>query len=234
LTSLAAQASPVCIDGFRHVPDILDALKAELNRELRPGRFVITGSTRHDALPLAAQAPTGRPHVLTPWPFSQGEIDGVREEFVGRLMADPAAAIAAAASAPVSETPREEYATRLVRGGFPLAVPRSEASRARRFDDHIRLCLERDVRDLRRLRQRARPPGLLEALAGQAAQVLNMAAAARRAGLDERTGEEYARLLEAVFLIHRVPAWGTTLRARGGARPEVHLVDSGVAAVCCV
>ncbi len=43
--------SPVCIDEYQHVPPMLDAIKAELNRELRPGRYVITGSTRYDALP---------------------------------------------------------------------------------------------------------------------------------------------------------------------------------------
>lgn len=43
----------VCIDEYQHVPAIVDAIKAELNRDLRPGRFVITGSTHYDALPTA-------------------------------------------------------------------------------------------------------------------------------------------------------------------------------------
>jgi uncharacterized protein len=37
--------SPVCIDEYQHVPAVLDAIKAELNREPRPNRYVITGST---------------------------------------------------------------------------------------------------------------------------------------------------------------------------------------------
>src|SRR5258705_7125285 len=35
----------VLIDEFQHVPELLDAIKAELNRDLRPGRFVLAGST---------------------------------------------------------------------------------------------------------------------------------------------------------------------------------------------
>ncbi len=50
------------IDEYQHVPEVLDTIKAELNRDLRPGRFVITRSTRYDALPLAAQSLTGRLH----------------------------------------------------------------------------------------------------------------------------------------------------------------------------
>jgi hypothetical protein len=36
--------------------------------------------------------------------------------------------------------------------------------------------------------------------------------------------------LESVFLIHRLPAWGTTLRSRVNRLPKAHAVDSGVGA----
>ncbi len=226
----ASARSPVLIDEYQRVPDVLDAIKAELNRDLRPGRFVLTGSTRHDALPAAAQALTGRLHVLAVLPFSQGEIVGVPEDFVDRLMNDPAATLADSLTRGLSQSTRGDYIRRVVVGGFPLAVGRSDSSRARWFDEYIRLTLERDALELRRLRLRAQLPRLFEALAAQTAQVLNMAAAGNRAGLEERTGEEYVKLLEALFLVHRLPAWGTTLRARAAARPKVHVVDSGVAA----
>ena len=67
---------PVCIDEFQHVLPILDAIKAELNRDLRPGRYLLTGSTRYATLPAASQSLTGRAHVMTVWPFSQGELRG--------------------------------------------------------------------------------------------------------------------------------------------------------------
>jgi predicted AAA+ superfamily ATPase len=41
---------PVLIDEFQHVPEILDAIKAELNTDTRPGRYVLTGSTRYSVL----------------------------------------------------------------------------------------------------------------------------------------------------------------------------------------
>jgi predicted AAA+ superfamily ATPase len=44
------------------------------------------------------------------------------------------------------------------------------------------------------------------------------------------TAEEHTRLLEDLFLIERLPAWGRTLRARTVASPKVHVIDSGVAA----
>lgn len=83
------------------------------------------------------------------------------------------------------------------------------------FADYVSLVVERDVMALSRLRQRA--------------QLLNVSEAARSVSLEASTAENYTQLLESVFLIHRLPAWGTTLGAKVGASPKVHMVDSGVA-----
>jgi predicted AAA+ superfamily ATPase len=220
--------SPVCIDEYQHVPAVLDAIKAELNRELRPGRYVITGSTRYDALPVAAQSLTGRLHLLTVWPLTQGEIYGVTESLLAALVDDP---VHAAPRGTVSATSRDEYVTRVAAGGMPIPLARrSAAARNRWFDDYVELVLERDVRELSRLRQRERLPALLQRLAAQTAGVLNVTKAAGEAGLDRTTAADYVKLLEAVFLIMRLPAWGTTVRARATSAPKVHIVDSGVAA----
>jgi hypothetical protein len=217
----------VCIDEYQHVPLVLDAVKAELNRDGRSGRFVLTGSARHEALPAAAQALTGRLHRLPVFPLSQGEIAGVQEDLLARLFVDEAGDLIGR----TSSTPREEYLGRIVAGGFPIPLTRDTvAGRSRWFDDYVRLTLERDVRELARVEQATVLPKLLERLAGQTGQVLNLARAAKSLHISERTADNYLRLLEAVFLVHRLSAWGTTLSSRAASRPKIHVVDSGVAA----
>ena len=225
-SAFAGAEPPVFFDEYQHVPAILDTIKAELNRDLRPGRFVLTGSTRYSSLPAAAQSLTGRLHVVTLWPLSQGEIDGTEERFAERLLTDPATLVTPAAST----TSRREYVDRLLRGGFPLAVLRKRgASRNRWFDDYLNLVIERDVAELSNIRQREKMPRLVAHLAGRTAQVLNVARLGAEVGIERSTAEHYVRLLEAAFVIHRLPAWGTTLRARASPKPKLHLVDSGVA-----
>jgi predicted AAA+ superfamily ATPase len=220
--------APVCIDEYQHVPAVLDAIKAQLNRELRPGRFMIAGSTRHDALPLAAQSLTGRLHLLTVWPLTQGEIEGARENLLQALLDDPEGA---APRGTVSTTSREQYLARVTAGGMPVPLSRpTTTGRSRWFDDYVRLVIERDVRELATLRRREQLPALLRRLAAQTGQILNVTSAAAEVGLDRATASDYVKLLEAVFLILRLPAWGTTLRARAAGAPKIHLVDSGVAA----
>ena len=221
-------AAPVCVDEYQRAPEVLDAIKARLNREgSLPGTAVITGSTRQDALPRTAQALTGRLHALTIWPLSQGEISGVTEDLLVALRDDPDRAVAAH---PTSATTRVEYVERVVAGGFPLALRRTGAARSRWFDDYATQSIERDALELARVRQRQILRELLARLAGRTGQVLDLTKASQGLAVDRTTIEQYTRLLEDLFLVQRLPAWGKTLRARAAARPKIHVVDSGLAA----
>jgi len=225
--AFVAGSRPVCIDEYQHEPLVLDAIKAELNRRGDPGRFILAGSARHQALPIAAQALTGRLHRLPVYPLSQGEMSHSDERFLASAVNGDMAELVGG----TSSTGREEYVDRVLGGGFPIPLSRpTAAGRTRWFNDYVRLTLERDVRELARIEQAAVLPRLLERLAGQTAQVLNVASAARDLRISERTADNYLRLLEAVFIVHRLPAWRKTLTSRAASRPKIHVVDSGIAA----
>lgn len=219
---------PVCIDEYQRAVELLDAIKARLNREgSEPGTAVLTGSTRHDAVPQTAQALTGRLHVLTILPLSQGEIEGRREDLLVELLADADGAVSAR---PASTSRRDDYVERVCAGGFPLALRREGRARARWFRDYVRLSVERDALEIGHVRQREVLRQLLNRLAGQTGQVLNVAGAATGLSASRATIDGYVRLLEDLYLVQRLPAWGKTLRARAAKTPKVHVVDSGLAA----
>jgi predicted AAA+ superfamily ATPase len=90
--------------------------------------------------------------------------------------------------------------------------------------------VDKDVMDISRVRQREMLPRLLGQLAARSGQVLNITPVAGAIGLERSTAENYVKLLEAVFLVHRLPAWGTTLGSRVVKHPKVHILDSGVMA----
>ena len=223
----ASGPSPVCFDEYQKFPPVLDAVKAELNKRDAPGRFLLAGSTRHDALPITAQTLTGRLNRLLVYPLTQTEIEGTGVNLVQTMFEEPETLI----WRETSTTSREDYIGRVADGGFPIALARSSrASKNRWFDDYTKLTLERDAAELATIKRANLLPALLGSLAGQTAQVLNIAKASEKAGLDMRTGESYLRLLESVFLIQRIPAWRSTLSNRATSTPKLHVVDSGVAA----
>jgi predicted AAA+ superfamily ATPase len=98
------------------------------------------------------------------------------------------------------------------------------------LSNYVNLVLDRDVVELSRIRQREMLPRLLGQLASRSAQVLNISAVAQAISMEKSTAENYIRLLESVFLIQRIPAWGTTLGSRIARHPKIHLLDSGVMA----
>lgn len=223
----SGRAEPVCLDEFQHVPLLLDAIKAELNRDLRPGRFLLTGSTHYGAMPRASQSLTGRAHVMTMWPLSQGELRGRKETFLDDLMTRPASLT----SPEPSPTDRSHYEQMVLVGGFPIAVARpTQAARDQWFRDFIDMVIERDVLEIRRVRQRRVLPTILRHLAGQTAGVLNVSSIAATVQLDSRLVGDFVALLEFVFLVHRLEAFGRTLSSKVGRMPKVHMVDSGLAA----
>src|SRR6185437_12107426 len=185
-------------------------------------------STRYAAIPVAAQALTGRVDIVPVLPLTQGEIDGVRETFVARVLEGRGIEMS---SPETPTTTRDEYARRSTSGGMPVALRRPQGpSRSRWFANYLDLVVDKDVMDISRIRQREMLPRLLGQLAARSGQVLNVAATAGAIGLDRSTAENYVKLLEAVFLTYRLPAWGMTLGSRIVKHPKVHMTDSVVMA----
>jgi predicted AAA+ superfamily ATPase len=220
-------SGPVCIDEYQKVPAVLDVIKAEMNKGSTPGRFILAGSTRHDALPLQSEALTGRMERVTIYPLSQGEIGGAVGTIVYTALFVPYKFVYNR----TSKTVRNDYIERVCAGGFPLAL-RSTTERAQRswFDNYVRLSLERDVLELSNLRQKDKLNDLLKRMVGQTGQLMNISSAGEPIGLTKPTAESYVALLEKLFLVYRLEAWGKTLYSRAIKTPKVHVLDSGIGA----
>ena len=218
----------VVIDEFQHVPGLLPAIKSELNRDLRPGRYVLTGSAQPLAVPEVARFLAGRARVVTLWPLSQGELEGRQETFVDRLFGNDDQMLDLE---PVDDLDRAAYIDRAITGGFPLAVARGRAvDRERWFESFVELVLQRTVVELREVRRGESLNGLLRALAARTGQLLNVADVGRTIGVSRDLAVEYTRLLELVHLVVRTPAWSTNLSSRVSHQPKVHVTDPGLAA----
>jgi len=151
------------------------------------------------------------------------DLVGVTERFLLRLFAGSIGRLKPP-SAP------DDTATRLTRGGYPEATQReADDRRAAWFASYISTILQRDVRDLARVDALHTLPNLVKLLAARAPGLLNLADLGRDASLPHTTLTRYLALLEAVFLVHRLPAWSRNLGQRLVKAPKLHLVDAGLA-----
>lgn len=213
------------IDEVQRVPRLFIAIKASVDRNRQAGRFLLTGSANILLIPKLSESLAGRMELLTLWPLSQGEIEGVRESFVDIVFADEALPLKRVS------VDRDEIIGRILAGGYPEALTLSPVRRARWFASYVTAILQRDVRELaQRIERLNELPRLLTALAGRTATLLNAAELSRASGIPERTVLRYLALLEATFLIVRVPAWTANLRKRLLKTPKIIMVDPGLAA----
>ncbi len=220
---------PVFIDEFQRAPALLHALKAQTDRDRRPGRYILSGSVSADALPRDAETLTGRAHSVVMWPFSQGELRGVRETFIDRLFQEPKSLVMRrGGKAPPT---RDDYFGMVCAGGFPLALQReTERSRQRWFADYADTVARRDIPNLTSIRNPDALAKLVNIIAGRTATLLNVADVARDVGLRHETTSGYLSWLERVYVIVRLKAWSTNLSKKQSKHPKVHMTDTGLGA----
>jgi predicted AAA+ superfamily ATPase len=217
---LAGLRGPAVIDEIQKAPDLLPAIKASIDRDRRPGRFLLTGSANVLTLPRVAESLAGRMEVATLWPFSQGELTGRRETFVDRVMlGEP----------PPRADRDDDVLPRLARGGYPEAAARDRPERRRAFfDAYLAALLARDVRDIAAIEDPGALRRLLRLAAVRSASLLNHSELARTLTLPVSTLKRYLALLEALYLVHELPAWASNRGKRLVRAAKLHVVDSGL------
>ena len=215
---------PVLIDEYPKIPRLIQHIKAQLNMDGSPGRFVLTGSASLEANKSDLGALVGRYTDVPILPLSQAEIEGREGNFMEQAFVD----IEALRSSDPSVTTRRSYIEKVLTGGFPLLVRSLDpADRYQRFADYIDQSINYGMANLHKIREREYLQRLLHRYAAQTGQLLNIRGAARDVELKWGTAENYTRLLELLFLIHRLPAWKATDRGPV-SRPKLYVVDSGV------
>lgn len=216
---------PVAIDEVQRAPEILLEIKRIVDGDPRPGQFVLTGSARVLSLPRVADALVGRVETVTLWPLSEAEVAGSGRDLVDALFAGSPPEISRAPAG------SEAWLERALAGGLPEARERPEGRRRDAwFASYLETLVERDVRDLADIRALDEVPALLTMVAARSTGPLNIASLSSEMRISEASVRRYLALLDAVFVLLRVPSWRRNLGRRATAAPKYQLVDSGLAA----
>jgi hypothetical protein len=211
------------LDEIQRVPEIFTSLKAEIDRRRTPGRFILAGSANVLLVPRLSDSLAGRLGILRLHPLAQSEIEGTRPRFIDALFRGQF-------KTGLSERLGEDLARRIVDGGYPAALARRAPARRRAwYRDYVETEVQRDIRDLSRLRSLDTIPKLLALTAAHTARLINVADLAAPFELTRQTIHEHVTLLERVFLVERLPPWHANRIGRLVKRPKLHVGDTGVA-----
>ena len=213
----------VILDEVQRVPALFTALKAAVDRDRVPGRFLLTGSSNVLLVPSLADSLAGRMEILRLFPLAQTELARRDSGFLAALMTG-------SFRTRRSERLGRELAERIVAGGYPAALARQTHRRqAAWYRDYLDAIVQRDVRDLARLRSLDTLPRLLALAAGQTARLLNVSELSGPFNVSRPTIREHVTLLQRVFLLEELPPWHSNRLSRLVKTPKLHVGDTGLA-----
>ncbi|HMM56192.1 MAG: ATP-binding protein [Xanthomonadales bacterium PRO7] len=215
--------SRVILDEVQRVPGLFTTLKAVIDRDRQPGRFLLTGSANVLLLPKLADSLAGRMAIQRLHPLAQCELAGKASHFLEKLFVG---------DFKHRNVPRlkDELIVRVTAGGYPAALVRPAGRRrANWYRDYIDALIQRDVRDMSRISALDVLPRLLAHAAAHTAQLFNLSELAAPFQLSRPTIGDYVTLLERIFLLERLPPWYSNRASRLVKTPKLHFGDTGLA-----
>lgn len=223
---IASLPDAVTLDEVQRAPALLSAIKRTVDQDRRPGRFLLTGSANLLLVPTVTESLAGRMEMAQLHPLTESEKDRRPGGFL-RALLDGAFE---PGLGPEVDSSEPTLAERLVAGGYPEPLARAPRRARQWHRQYLRAIIERDVRDVARVRDAGDLARLLELLALRSAELFNASALAGELGVRRDTIDHHVAVLERLFLVRRLPAWRRSQARRLVTSPKVHLLDSGMAA----
>lgn len=219
---VAEMTLPVIIDEVQRAPDLVLAIKERLDRDDRPGQFLLTGSANIQTIPTIRDALPGRVDYISLWPLAQSEIERGTGDLVDRLFTSDGPGEAN------SPADRRQIAARIAAGGFPGSLSRSSRSRGRFFESYVDSVIGRDVPELARTRDAGNVGRLLRLLGTRSSSLLSRESLAGDLGVDHKTVDHYLQILSDLMLVRLHQPWHSNLSEREIKTPKAYVTDPGM------
>lgn len=212
------------IDEVQRAPDLLRAIKASVDANRQPGRFLITGSADVLTLPQISESLAGRMEIVTLLPLSRAEVLGNKPAFLETAFTGQLSRMAEIIIG-------DDFVHLVATGGYPEMVHRRSSTRRQAWArDYVKALVQRDVQDIADIDKLQQMPRLLRVLAHHSGQLTNFSQIGGQIGMDDKTTRKYVTVFEQLFLIRRVEPWFRNQLKRLVKTPKLHFLDSGLLA----
>jgi uncharacterized protein len=226
---LLRRADQITLDEVQRSPDLLLAIKRAVDRERRPGRFLLTGSANLLLSHRVAETLAGRATYLTLWPLTHGELAGAgRSGIWTSLCSKPTRDWLGLLA---GDEPPADWRAQAWRGGYPTPAValHTREERALWFSGYTQTYLERDLRDLARIESLVEFRRLMRAACLRLANLVNQTELARDTGIPRVTVQRYLDLLEVSHQLVRLEPYSVNRTKRLIKSPKLYWTDTGLA-----
>lgn len=199
---LKRHSGKVIFDEIQRTPQLLSYLQVLVDEAGQNGQFVLTGSHQLELRAAISQSLAGRTGILHLLPLSIAELDaaGIRFDHF------------------------EEY---LHRGFLPRVHDQLQRPHTA-YANYYQTYVERDVRQLIRLKDSALFEKFVKLLAGRVGQIINYQSLANDVGVDGKTIQQWLSILEASFVVFKLSPYFENFGKRVIKSPKYYFSDTGL------
>ncbi|RLD31466.1 MAG: AAA family ATPase [Bacteroidetes bacterium] len=191
------------IDEIQRVPELTSYLQGIVDNPQFTGLFVLTGSQNFSVRNTISQSLAGRSAIFTLLPFSYKEVETFIPNFTD---------------------------IDLIFNGFYPRLYDKKIEPNRFYSDYINTYVERDLRSLSLIKDLTTFQIFLKLCAGRTGQILNIQNIANDTGISQATAKDWISLLEASYIIFRLPPFFKNIGKRLIKSPKIYFYDPGLAA----
>jgi len=212
------------IDEAQLVEEITLPMKAIVDEDPEPGRFLLTGSERLSRRVMGGSDPLAGRSSL---PFRLPPLTVAEQNQKYVSIADSLFEIKFLNSEFGNITKTELIQYMLV-GGMPRLYnnPALVQDKKNWAVSYLRSVLDLPTYDQRDIRALG---SLFTYISGQTSQLINLNTFGAKTGIDKRTVKEYVERFESTFLINRIPGWRSQAYKSETEGSKVHIADTGLA-----
>lgn len=225
----------VAIDEVQRCPELLVALKHNIDLTKKPGQFLLTGSANILSHPKVCDSLAGRMDIISLEALSISEINDTEpSSFLTDIFSGIQPNLLTKWREKIKKNTtlktRQELTKAVFLGGFPDVVLKDSTYFTNRwFNAYFSAYTERDVRDLNRLVDIVGFSKIFNILCCQTGQLLNVRNLSVECGLDQRTINRYLEILNITFQISILQPFFANIQKRLVKTPKVFVNDSGYA-----
>jgi predicted AAA+ superfamily ATPase len=218
------------IDEAQRAPELMLAIKAVVDREQRPGRYLLSGSNQPDMGRAVGDSLLGRATYRTLRPLTLSELRLDEEHAGWSFLLDPnEEAVLEELERRASSSGELDWKEIVQTGGFPRAVAAPRAQRLRMLDDYVEVFSSRDARELIAVDSPGRFEDFVRLTAAWTGQELNISGLASDLRMPVTTARRWLDVLQRSYLIHLIPPYSRNASQRVIKATKLYAVDPALA-----
>ena len=213
---------PICIDEIQKAPNLLEAIKMDVDKDRINGSYLLTGSANLLDMKKTKDTLAGRIIELSLYPLSAKEQNGKPTQNVVDMLFER--------DFSCEKIDHKIVEAQIINGGYPEVLRLdSELKKRLWFSSYISTYIERDARELGEIREINNFFKFFNVIAPRTATLLNKSKIAKATALKDSMVDNFLTILAQLYQVELLRPYSENIGKQFVKSPKLHMIDTGIA-----